>query len=219
MISLVANGDINDLDWLKNAVTLSQGSTVIGVDGGTNYLLEVEIIPDIVIGDMDSLSAEHVQQLKDNWVNVFQFDKDKDETDLELALLYVADQPDWKDMTVNVYGAQGGRLDHEIANLMLLTHPKLQGKNIRLHAPHQTTFLISDNATIHGRAGDTVSLIPLKGDAHIAQTENLKWPLIDSTLKFGPARGISNQMTAANCSVIVESGIVLCIHTDANWIR
>ncbi|MFK7802667.1 MAG: thiamine diphosphokinase [Anaerolineae bacterium] len=219
MISLVANGDINDLDWLKNAVTQSKGSTTIGVDGGTNYLLKADIIPDIVIGDMDSLSAEHLQQLKDNWVNVFQFNKDKDETDLELALLYVTEQPDWEDIDIHVYGAQGGRLDHEIANLMLLTHPRLQTRNIRLHAPHQTTFLIADTATIHGRAGDTVSLIPLKGDAQIAETENLKWPLINSTLKFGPARGISNVLTAANGSVTIESGLVLCIHTDSNWTR
>lgn len=219
MISLVANGDINDLNWLKNAIKISKNGTVIGVDGGTNYLLEAGIIPDIVIGDMDSLSAEHIQQLKDNWVNVFQFNNDKDETDLELALLYVAEQPDWEEKVINIYGAQGGRLDHEIANLMLLTHPKLQSRNIRLYAPHQTTFLILDHTVIHGRAGDTVSLIPLKGDAQIAQTENLKWPLIDSTLKFGPARGISNVMMAANCSVTIESGMVLCIHTDSGWTR
>ncbi|MFT5194338.1 MAG: thiamine pyrophosphokinase, partial [Candidatus Promineifilaceae bacterium] len=118
-----------------------------------------------------------------------------------------------------IYGAQGGRLDHEIANLMLLTHPKLAGKDVRLHAPHQTTFLILATTEIHGRSGDTVSLIPLKGDAHIKQTQGLKWELSNSTLKFGPARGISNVMTASSSTVTVESGLVLCIHTDREWQR
>lgn len=217
-ILLVANGDISDRDWLKSAL-LRDPMAIVGVDGGSNYILELGVIPDIVLGDLDSMSPEHQRLLEQNWVNIFQFDPEKDETDLELALLYVAENPQWSESIVEVYGAHGGRFDHEIANLMLLTHPALLGRDIRLKAPHQTSFLITGNAEINGRAGDTVSLIPLNGDAVIKQTENLKWELIDSTLKFGPARGVSNIMTASQSTVTVESGIVLCVHTERSWDR
>ena len=217
-IILVANGDVQRGEWLDHALK-RDAEAIIGVDGGANYLLERQIIPDIVIGDLDSISPDHFRLLESNWVNIFRFGRDKDETDLELALLYVADQPLWSDSPIQIYAGLGGRLDHEIANLMLLTHPKLIDRNIRFIDPHQNAFLIIEQADIHGRSGDTVSLIPLNGDAHIKMTENLKWPLIDSTLKFGPARGVSNQMIASNCKVIVETGIVLCIHTDSQWQR
>lgn len=217
-IILIANGDLQDDKWLDFALE-KDAEAIIGVDGGVNYLLARDIIPDIVIGDLDSISKEHIQLLESNWVNIFRFRQEKDETDLELALLYVADQPTWSESPLHVYAALGGRLDHEIANLLLLTHPKLINRKIQYLSPFQTTFLIAGKAEIHGRAGDTISLIPLRGDAEIKMTENLKWPLINSTLKFGPARGVSNEMTASNCRVAIESGIVLCVHTDNQWKR
>ena len=159
-IILVANGDIADQTWLKS-VLLRGPMAIIGVDGGANYILELGVIPDIVLGDLDSMSSEHKRLLEQNWVNIFQFDPEKDETDLELALLYVAENQQWDGAMVEVYGAHGGRFDHEIANLMLLTHPALLERDIRLKAPHQTSFLITDKAEVNGRAGDTVSLIPV----------------------------------------------------------
>lgn len=217
-ILLVANGDITNLDWFKTTLK-REYSAIIGVDGGTNHLLQLDIIPDIVVGDLDSLNLEAMKSLEDNWVNIFKANEEKDETDLELALLYYAESNAWQGHPAVVLGGHGGRLDHEIANLMLLTHPKLQERHIELREEHQTTFLISTRSEIHGRAGDTVSLIPLKGDALIKNTENLKWPLINSVLKFGPARGVSNVMTSSNATVAIESGLVLCIHTESSWDR
>lgn len=220
-VIIIANGDIQDSQWSDHLLE-KKAQAIIAVDGGANHLLFRNIIPDIVIGDLDSLSAAYVEQLENNWVNIFRFDPEKDETDLELALLYAAEQTAWSQAPIYVYAALGGRLDHEIANLMLLTHPKLIERDIQLMAPYQNTFLITSKKgvmEIHGRAGDTISLIPLKGDAQIAMTENLKWPLINSTLRFGPARGVSNEMTGSNCKISVESGTVLCIHIDNHWER
>ncbi|MEM9773985.1 MAG: thiamine diphosphokinase [Chloroflexota bacterium] len=217
-VLFVANGDIPNKKWFKAALS-REYSAIVGVDGGTNYLLQFDVIPDVVVGDLDSLDPAAIKILEDNWVNVFRSNPEKDETDLEIALLYYANLPAWKMSSAVILGAQGGRLDHEIANLMLLTHPNLQQRRIEIRDEHQTTFLISERAEIYGRAGDTVSLIPLKGDSLIKNTTNLKWPLIDSLLKFGPARGVSNVMTASSSTVEIESGLVLCIHTESSWDR
>ncbi|MEM8858532.1 MAG: thiamine diphosphokinase [Chloroflexota bacterium] len=217
-ILLVANGDIQNAEWL-NSVLSREYTAIIGVDGGTNHLLDHHVTPDIVVGDLDSLNKEAIKILEENWVNIFSFSGNKDETDLELALLYFANQPNWSELSAVILGAHGGRLDHEIANLMLLTHPKLQNRKIQLINEHETTFLVTSSVDIHGRSGDTVSLIPLKGDAHMESTTNLKWPLNNSVLKFGPARGVSNIMTASKAAVSVRSGMVLCIHTESSWER
>ena len=86
----------------------------------------------------------------------------KDETDLELALLYAVEQD--ADPII-ILGALGGRLDQTLANILLLTIPALIGRDVRLIDGPQTAFVVREQATIHGKAGDTVSLIPLGGAA------------------------------------------------------
>ena len=80
-------------------------------------------------------------------------------------------------------------------------------------------WLIRDRTEINGKVGDTVSLIPLAGDVHMKHTDGLKWPLVDETLQFGPARGISNVMLAPTATVEISAGQLLCIHTDGDWRR
>ena len=91
-------------------------------------------------------------------------------------------------------------------------HP---GDTINVHARivegAQEAFLIQSKAMIEGQPGDTVSLIPLGGDAEGVTTVGLEWPLTEDTLRFGPARGVSNMLTAEQASVRVRCGSLLCI--------
>jgi thiamine pyrophosphokinase len=108
----------------------------------------------------------------------------------------------------------GGRLDQTLANILLLAHPALNGRCVRLVEERETAWLVDRETTIDGAPGDTVSLIPLDGTVHVAETVGLRWPLRDDHLDFGPARGVSNEMTADSASVRLSSGRLLCIHTS-----
>jgi thiamine pyrophosphokinase len=110
----------------------------------------------------------------------------------------------------------GGRLDQTIANLLLLTLPDLREIDVRIVEGPQIAFLIhagDDGALIEGQPGDTVSLIPLKGDAVGVTTEGLEWPLHDDVLHFGPARGVSNVLEARQARVRLRQGSLLCVVT------
>ena len=113
-ILLVANGDFQNLDWLRSQLSRER-TALIGVDGGANQIIQLNILPDIVLGDFDSVLPDHIKHLEDNWVNIFRFEPHKDETDLELSLIYIAENPQWQTCPVEIFGAMGGRFDHELA--------------------------------------------------------------------------------------------------------
>ncbi len=213
-ILIVANGDMPTAEWLR--VQVDSADFIIAADGGTNHLHKIDRLPDLVVGDLDSVSAETLAWLEKGEVTVRQVAAEKDETDLELALLYATAH---SEDAICICAAFGGRVDQEIANIMLLTHPNWLQREIRLIAPHQSAWVFTDSSEICGSIGDTLSLIPLAGDAIVANTMGLKWELQNSTLKFGPARGVSNILTAERANVKLTNGIVLCVSIKKRWQR
>ncbi len=213
-ILIVANGDLPARDWLREQV--ESADFIIAADGGTNHLHQIGQLPDLVVGDLDSVSAATLAWLETGGVEIRRVSAEKDETDLELAL----SQATARDKSpITICAAFGGRLDQQIANILLLTHPDWLERDIRLIDPHQTAWVFTASATIDGNVGDTVSLIPLAGDATVAETTGLKWALHDSTLKFGPARGVSNRMTMEIASIKLRNGVVLLVHIENAWQR
>lgn len=207
-VLIFANGVIEDVAWVEPY--LGRARAVIAADGGIRFPLALGHIPDTLIGDLDSL-PDGVEENVAGWkMEVIRHPPAKDETDLELALLLAARR--FPDAELLILGGFGGRLDHTLANITLLAHPELIGHPVTFVNERETARLLIDQATISGRAGDTISLIPLGGPAHVTETTGLRWPLRDETLAFGPARGISNEMTAERATVRLEEGVVLCVH-------
>lgn len=211
---IFANGEFKPGEWI--APYVEEAETLIGVDGGTRHMLDLDLRPDWVIGDFDSLSEAIQMQLEAQGTRFRHFDVEKDETDLELALLHAAEQGS---EPLYVAAALGARLDQMLANILLLAHASLGEKRVVLIAPHQKAWLVRGQTRIKGTAGDRVSLIPLGGDVHVVRTTGLKWVLEKEWLRFGPARGISNEMSAGEASVEIDAGTLLCVQTDGDWDR
>ncbi len=213
MILIVANGELGGQRarrWL--ATQCEAADLVIAANGGMAHLLACGCYPDVVVGDMDSLPAAARPAIEGEGLAVVTHPADKDETDLELALIYAIERgPSAR--PVRVAAALGGRLDQLLANVFLLAHPVVAGRDVRLVEPDQEAWLLRGEETLHGQPGDLVSLLPVGGPARIERTAGLAWPLIGETLSFGPARGVSNRMTERRASVIVSGGVLLCIHT------
>lgn len=207
-ILIFANGVITDWEWVQSH--LATADLVIAADGGLRHLLAVNHKPDILIGDLDSL-PEGLEAEIDTWPNtlVIRHPPAKDETDLELALLYAAEHAPGADIII--LGGFGGRLDQTLANILLLAHPRLIDCSIRLEEAGESAWLVTDRTEINGRPGDRVSLIPLGGAVEVAATTGLRWPLHEELLAFGPARGISNELTGTRATVHLKTGLLLCI--------
>jgi thiamine pyrophosphokinase len=206
-IIIFANGEIPNLE--KSRLLLQPDDYIICADGGTHQALVLSLMPNLVIGDMDSISEERWQELEKAGVPIELFPRDKNETDLELALQR-AIKLEAKEIII--IAALGGRIDQSLANIALLANPLHASCSIRLDDGVEEIFFCRDQAQVQGRSGDIVSLLPWGNPVYGVQTQNLKWSLDDETLYPEKTRGISNEMTSDAASVSIQSGLLLIIH-------
>ncbi len=206
-----ANGDLNDGPAVQAALQHAPDTAILAADGGARLALACGLVPGVVAGDLDSLSDDEVADLRARGATIERTPPEKDETDLELALLRAAEGgATW----LRVLGAVGDRLDQTLANITLLAMDALNGRDVRLVAGRQTLWLIGPGQhALDGAPGDTISLLPLAGEAAGVRTDRLKYPLRDETLRFGPARGVSNVIQATGASVALTAGWLVVVHT------
>lgn len=209
---IIANGQLGDAASVSHA--LRKDDLLIAADGGGQHFLDLNLVPDLIVGDMDSLSPEAVEQLEAKGARVVRHARRKDETDLELA---VAEAINAGVDDILIFGALGKRWDMTLANVLLPADRAFRNTCISLIDGNQRVTLLQPGKTHHieGTRGDTLSLIPLAGDATGITTEHLDFPLRQETLHFGSPRGVSNVFLADHASVRFETGLLLCIHIEA----
>ncbi len=201
--ALVANGNVSDDSIVAHR--LKQFKRIIAVDGGLNHCHRLGILPDLIIGDFDSVAPGLLEQ----YPHVLQriFSPDKDETDLELALKEVmADN----EGVVTVFGGLGLRTDHTLANLHLLR--RYPGRVV-LEGNHERIFAIAGKGEIPCRVGQVMSLIPLGGPVRGVTTSGLRWDLRDAVLDKN-FLSVSNECTENVVSVVIAEGDLLCCLQD-----
>lgn len=211
---IVANAPEVDLAPYRDL--LQAADLLVAADGGAAALLKHDILPQIVIGDLDSLDDATVAMLDARGVMLERSPRAKDETDLELALLYAVGQGA---TTIDLIGALGGRWDHTLANVALLAMPELIGRRVRLLDQGQSLYLVRADADLPGQRGDTLSLLPLTGSVEGVTTRGLLYPLADATLSFERARGISNVLLDPPGAVSIRSGLLLVVQHDDGGIH
>lgn len=186
---------------------------LIAADGGARHCLALGLYPSFVIGDLDSLEEHHLVQFREHGVQIIQYPSRKDYTDLELALEYALQLGAQK---ITILAALGARWDQTLSNLLLPV--RLPGTSIRLlDGQQEITYLRGgEYIELDGLPGDTISLIPLAGDARGITTRNLEYPLTGETLFFGSTRGISNVLLNSPAHISLDEGLLLCtlIHTQ-----
>jgi len=206
-IIIFANGEIPRLENARSL--LHSDDYIICADGGTRHALALGLKPNLVIGDMDSIDKDEWQKLKNAGVPIELFPRDKNETDLELALDRAVDL---EPKVLIIIGALGGRLDQTFGNTALLSDARPAAINVRLDDGLEEIFFCRDQEEVRGRSGDLISLIPWGNPVQGVRTHGLKWSLQHETLFPEKTRGISNEMTGEVASITIASGLLLVIH-------
>ena len=211
---ILTNGELLNKSALTVRIEKWNPDQVIAANGGSRHAPMLGLDIDLVVGDLDSIGAAQHQSLLSRGTQFEHFQAEKDETDLELALLRAVEQGATE---IAIVGVVGDRLDMVMANILLLTQKMLVPVRVELWLGHQTAWLIRPpGGEITGKAGDTVSLIPLEGDAIGVSTTGLSYSLHGERLFFGPARGVSNEMLEDVCHVDLEAGLLFAVHTKAS---
>lgn len=197
-VAVVANGEIISYDKTKRL--LSTFEKVIAVDGGLDHCEKMKIIPYKIVGDLDSVSAQTLKKYPH--VPLLKYPREKDESDLELAIDDLLNEDvDF----ITLFGVLGKRVDHLLYTLYLLTrHPT----KLVIESEDETIFCLQGQKHIKAFPGQTVSLIPLNQVSGLT-TEGLKWELHHATFdkKF---MSLSNICLGNSFKVNVGSGDLLC---------
>lgn len=204
-----ADGHMPPLAELR--IDVRAGDVVIAADGGARHCLALGLVPQLVVGDFDSLTEPELAELRARGADLLRYPPEKDFTDLDLALMAARDRG--ADGAV-VYGGLGLRWDQTLANLAFFTAPHLRGLALRfVDGPQELWSLATgETTTLHGRPGDIVSLVPLCGDARGVWTEGLAYALHGDTLAAGATRGVSNKLTGPSATIHLETGRLLIVH-------
>jgi thiamine pyrophosphokinase len=215
---IFANGDLEYPQAAREVIR--KNDLIVAADGGTHHCLALGLTPHVIIGDFDSLEEEILTRLEKQGVEIIRHPAQKDHNDLELALRLVLERGFDEAL---VMAALGSRWDQTLANVLLPATTSLESLHIHMVDGPQEIVLLraGDQLQIEGETGDTLSLIPLGGDALGITTQGLEYPLNGGALKFGSSRGISNVMLSHEASIKLEKGLLLCvvIHQNTRFMR
>jgi len=201
------NGPLAENPHLKEMI--HPGDWLVAVDGGYRLLKAIGLKPELVIGDLDSISARELDEIQRGMIPIQRFPKHKDETDLELALNAVLGRGS---RSIRIVGAQGGRLDQSLGNLFLLLRPELADLDVRMEDGETEAWLIRKEGWVKGQTGDVVSLLPVGNPVHGVTTYGLEYPLHSETLWTYRTRGISNVMESDEARIEILEGLLICVH-------
>ncbi len=188
---IILNGECSDCTYLFNQ--LKKYDLIICADGGYKHLKSFDVLPDAVLGDFDSVDEP-------KGVHTIRYPVEKNMTDGEIAIEYALEKG--ADEIV-LSCALGGRVDHEMANIFLLT----RYENVRIEEQNCSILCIDGEYALEKATGKTISLIPyMEADVKL---EGFKYPL-DSTINTGSTLTLSN-VAHENAKVMVKKGKCLLI--------
>lgn len=206
---LFLGGDLGTPRHLQDY--LAGAERIIAVDGGADHCHRLGLVPDLLLGDLDSISADTLADLETHGVEIERHPRRKDATDLELALDRVARQ--YRGETL-LLAALGGRWDMSLGNILTAARPAyrqlrlaLIGSDCTLHLLHPGPPLL-----LEGAIGERISLLPLHGTACGVTLAGFEYPLVNATLHAGTSLGLSNIVVAERATISLEGGILLCAH-------
>lgn len=188
---------------------LPDDSLVVAADSGGDTARALGLAVHELVGDLDSLSAAGLEDLTRR-ASLEVYEPDKDATDLELA---VAAALRHDPRRIVVLGGLGGRVDHELANLLLLSGQTTAGVSVVLHSGGAAVHVVRPGqpATVHRSAGALVSMLPVHGGASGVTTRGLRWPLHDASLPAGTTLGVSNELIGDRAEVTSAEGVLLVV--------
>lgn len=202
---IFAGGEIKDISFIDTDEI--SGSFVICADSGYKYAEKLEIVPDMIMGDFDSYTDE----LPEN-TEIYRSIPEKDDTDTMLAVKTALSRGFTE---IALYGALGKRFDHAFANIQTLLYAYENGCTMRIiDSDNEITVQGMGGKYYNKRDGWYFSIFAMTDTAVIGEYSGVKYPLENYVLKSSFPIGVSNEITADNAFLRIDSGIALIVRSE-----
>lgn len=190
---------------------LPPAAMCIAADSGLDHARAAGLVPDLAVGDFDSVSPEALGWAREQGIPLEQHPAAKNQTDLELALDHaVAAGADR--VVLAAFG--GGRFDHLMANVAVIASPRYAEVAIDGLVGTARVSVLHRRRRLDGRADEVLSLLPMHGAARGVTTDGLLYPLRAETLPAGSSRGVSNVFLGSEATVSLDDGTLLAVQPD-----
>ena len=203
---ILCGGRITDYPFMKKY--LIGADLVISADSGARHCRSFELVPDLLVGDFDSVTDADYKDLVSAGVEIVRFPVEKDMTDSELAIDIALEKGCNR---VILLGALGTRLDHSVSNLFLLKKLLDRGAEGILADENNEARLIDSSIEFEREKDAFLTLLPVAGPAKGVTTQGLYYPLENATLEVGSSWGVSNRFSSEKAAVTVQEGTLLVI--------
>ncbi len=201
--ALVGAADFNEQHF-REMYDAKMFDVIIAVDAGFEYLKKIDVVPNMVMGDFDSLGYEPLE------IRHVKFSAHKDKSDMELA---ISRAKTMKCDSLYVFGALGGRLDHTIANLYIFADACEQGMYVCMVDEEIAIFFVSgpDVFEADARESGTVSVFSMSDVSHGVFERGMEWDIDDVDLSNRTSLGLSNELIGQPVMIGVESGTLMIV--------
>lgn len=203
---IVGSGEIENHELLKEVV--EKVDYVICADGGANYLIKIGLMPDLVVGDLDSIEKETLEILKEKKIKIIKHSEEKDYTDTELSIQYLVDK---KVKEIILMGVIGSRLDHTLANVFLLNNLLDIGIESRIISDKNLVYITNEKLVLEKMKNSFVSIIPINSEGAILTLKGFKYETKKEKFSFSSSYGISNEIVEEKGIIEVYKGNCLVI--------
>ena len=202
------NGSPDPPDLLRRVA--GRADLVVAADGGALHALAAGIVPDLVVGDLDSLGDEGTRRVEERGASLERHLARKDKMDGHLAVLAARERGA---TNLDLLCATGGRLDAVFALPHLLLAAERLGVRATVIAPWGEMFVVEDGRrAVAGRPGESFSVFPVSGAAEGVTLEGFEYPLQGAGIEAGDTLGFHNELLGERGGVTVEKGALLVIH-------
>jgi len=206
-VAIFLNGSADSAGLLRRVA--ERADLVVAADGGARFALEAGVVPDLVVGDMDSLGENLALQVERLGGSLERHPVRKDKMDGQLAVLAARE----RGATVaDLLCAVGGRLGALFAVPQILLAAERIGLRSTVLADRGRIFVIeADSRTIQGDPQDSVSIFPLSSPATGVTLERMEYPLENASLDSGDTLGFHNELIGTEARVSVGQGALLVV--------
>ncbi|MFA5654573.1 MAG: thiamine diphosphokinase, partial [Desulfomonilia bacterium] len=206
MFLIVSGGDAPDPAFLQ--ARAEKARMIIAADRGAGYCLRAGVRPDVVVGDMDSISPAARREAERSGIPFIRHSTEKDKTDTQLALDIALDRGA---SCIEMLACIGDRFDHSLANVHLLYAALKAGVDAAILTPSHRIFLVDSAAGIEGMKGALLSLLPLSLEVRGVCLSGFQWPLKDAVMEMGNPYGISNRVVSEQARICVREGVLAAV--------
>ncbi|HEX9025694.1 MAG TPA: thiamine diphosphokinase [Clostridium sp.] len=189
---------------------LNKVDFIIAADRGSECLYNYGIIPDLLLGDFDSVKKEILDTVKLEIKEVLEFPPEKDYTDTEIAILEAIKRGAKK---IYLFGATGSRIDHTLGNIGLLLTTKKRGATLEIIDDNNRLYLGEKKMKLFGKYGENISFHALCDKVKNFKIIGAKYNLETYDISLLDPRAICNEFVDTPIEISFEEGELLILHS------